>query len=424
MAAWILPPADKVSLSTADKAYVLAALANLKALPAGEWLSANHPHKDGQLPKDDATYAAVLPSQVIESIAIRGPLHCVDGWGFVSRSLEALLSGDPHAARHFSYYAELRAALSILASHGIGNFNYRNLIVDGNGVVAPLTKKGTHDFCWAALSAWAELPGSFKSIADAISLGGVTLYDATTAFYPVPASGMLAQNLIEEWGFDLNSGAEDKDERNLSSYNPNDLSPMPSTTATDLDFVQDLWAAFEPDRWFLEKHMLRKILDLQQTVHGALSPAEQDSGYEKLDARAQAIVSKEFLFHVDRPANSVLLARAADPSRPARAESMIARSALLLRLATSLAEANFAAAAVQPLVHREAWWKQFGAERGLWTQDHEPVDMADLWYEVEDALIEVGAVTTGDRYAWFGAIPTSAGRLHETERIALWNICR
>lgn len=424
MPAPTLTQADKTLLGIADRGHVLAALANLKSLPAGDWLSATHPYKDGQLPSDDAAFASVTAAQIIESIAARGPLHCVDGWGFIARSVEALFSGDPHAARHFAYYAELRAALSILASHGVGNFNRRNLIVDSNGGIIALARRPTHDFCWAALSAWAELPGSFKSIAGALQLGGVNLYDATTAFFPVPSSGMLAQSLIQEWGFDLNSGSADRDERNLSSYNPNDLNHMPSNAATDVDFVQDLWAAFEPDRWFLEKYMFRKILDLQQTVHGPLSAEDQTSGYERLDARAQNLVSKEFLFHADQSADNVLLARASDTGRPARAESMMARSALLLRLATSLAEANFAAAAVQPLIHRDTWWRGFGADRGLWSPNHEPVDMADLWYEVEDALTDVGAIIAGDRYTWLGSIPASVSRLHETERIALWNICR
>src|SRR3954452_380716 len=52
-------------------------------------------------------------------VAASGPLHAVDGWAFLSRALEACAKGDPDAARHLGYYAELRGALSLLASQGV-----------------------------------------------------------------------------------------------------------------------------------------------------------------------------------------------------------------------------------------------------------------------------------------------------------------
>ena len=39
------------------------------------------------------------------------------------------MAGDPDAARHLGYYAELRATMSILAGDGIGVFQNKHIIV-------------------------------------------------------------------------------------------------------------------------------------------------------------------------------------------------------------------------------------------------------------------------------------------------------
>src|SRR5262245_50036590 len=51
-------------------------------------------------------------------IAASGPCHVVDGWSFLGRAVDAALHGDPYTAIHLGYYAELRAAMSLLACEG------------------------------------------------------------------------------------------------------------------------------------------------------------------------------------------------------------------------------------------------------------------------------------------------------------------
>ena len=64
----------------------------------------------------------VAPKQLSQYIAASIVLHCSDGWSFFGAAVSSLLHGDPHRARHLAYYAELRAAMSLLAAFGIGVF--------------------------------------------------------------------------------------------------------------------------------------------------------------------------------------------------------------------------------------------------------------------------------------------------------------
>ena len=82
-------------------------------------------------------------------IAASCVLHCADGWAYLGKAILAVLRGDPHRSRHFGYYAELRAAMSLLASEGIGVFDKKHAVIDARNSVALFTGNyGTHQFAW------------------------------------------------------------------------------------------------------------------------------------------------------------------------------------------------------------------------------------------------------------------------------------
>lgn len=58
-------------------------------------------------------------------------VHCFDGWSYLGRALEAEMAGDPQTAVHLGYYAELRAAMSVLASDEIGVFRNKHAVFTG-----------------------------------------------------------------------------------------------------------------------------------------------------------------------------------------------------------------------------------------------------------------------------------------------------
>lgn len=413
---------DETVIRSADSGHIQAHLLTLGA--RNTWLRPGHPFPDGNLPSNRTAFDGISAADVTELLAIRGPLHCVDGWGYLARALSALVSGDAHAARHLAYYAELRAALSMLASEGIGIFNSQNRIVDIQGNLHKLKERPTHDMCWAALAFWGSEPNSLQKMLSAIRINGAPLAEALVVYFPGTTAGNLGAQLIQEWGFDLRVGHEDRDERNLSSYSPNDLTQVATSPPDDVTFIRSLWASFEPGNWLLEKHLLRKLLELQQTVVGGDTIAMRTNEYEHLDARLRAYVSAEFLARAEDPEDLPLLVAAANGAKPAGAHSMIARGALLLGIAAAMSEHNLVAATLQPIRDLSPWWEGYGLERGLWAPGAEPSEMGELWQEIQDALEALAQSPIGNRYEWLSRLRPTVMRLCETERIGLWNLCR
>ncbi len=101
----------------------------LKAL----WLSKSNKYSSDTINRITADINAgnLHKRQMAQYVAASVILHCNDGWSYLGRSLSALLRGDPHRARHLAYYAELRGAMSLLASNGIGVFNKQHFVIDG-----------------------------------------------------------------------------------------------------------------------------------------------------------------------------------------------------------------------------------------------------------------------------------------------------
>jgi hypothetical protein len=375
------------------------------------------------MPADEVAFNAIPADDFLEIATLRGLLHTIDGWSYFGRSISALLAGDAHAARHLAYYAELRAALSMLSNCGVEIFNRQNRVIDSAGQVHSLEKQPTHQMCWAALEHWAALPGSLELMLRSVKVNGVPLYDALKDFFPGASVVQLGGQLIWEWGFDLQRGAADRNERNASSYHLNALSPLGNRVSDDIDFVDGLWRCFEPSNWVFEKHLLRKLLELEHSVVGGDPISVRRREYQRLDARLSAVVSHNFLSRTEDGNDHSVFRFASDESAPAPAYSMISRAAVLLKLSMSVVEANLEDASVSALDDLAFWWSPFGVERGFWRPGAEPQTMEDLWQDVQIALEDSAAAVNPYRHSWIEALTASSSRLCEAERIALWTLC-
>lgn len=411
---------DKASLALADHAIITNALSGLKGRAVPPWLQANNPFQDGTLPRGKTAFAAVAPDDLTELTAIRSPLHAIDGWSYLARALNALISGNPHAARHLAYYAELRGALSILASSGIGIFNKRNAVIDAAGGVHILAERHTHDMCWAVVSEWALAPSSLGRMVQPLRLSGRSLLDPFREFFPSGAS-VAASHLMTAWGFDLEQGAEDRDERNWSSYQPTALSNLKTTPEDDLAFLRMFWEALRPGGVSLTRHLLRILLEAEAVVYN-LQVADYQTQYDRIDEGVKNLASFNFLCRITEPVDHDFLVLAAKRSTPAHPYSMICRAALLLRLASGMAEASLLAAGIQPATDFEEWWKDFGVNHGLWTPDTEPLTTSTLWDDVGLALEDAAEAPTAHRHEWITTLAGSAVRICEAERAALWEM--
>ncbi len=411
---------DKAILSIADTNVVVNALSRFRTQTCPPWLPAAHPYPDGALPKGGPAFAAVSGADMLEVIAVRGPLHAIDGWSYLGRAFSSLLSGQAHAARHLSYYAELRAALSILASSGIGVFNRRNAVIDAAGVVHIMSERTTHDMAWLALTEWSVGASSLERLIKPIRLAGASLLDPFSEFFPGQAS-TAAGELMTEWGFDLRQGTEDRDQRNWSSYQPTALGPLLTTPAQDSTFLRMFWDACRPNGVELERHLLRILLEREARSHG-LELYEYSHNHSRLQESTKVVVPFDFLTRVNEPVDHDFLINLANRSLPAPPYAMMCRAGLLLKLATGMAEENLRAAGVQPVSHFSNWWQEFGANHGLWRPGLPPATTADLWADIDVALDESAAAPTGHRHEWISALAGNAMRMCETERVALWGL--
>lgn len=411
---------DKAAIALADVQVVRNALSKLKTRNVPPWLEPTNAYPDGKPPRGKAAFAAVPSHDLLEIIAVRGPLHAVDGWSYIARALNALISGNSHAARHLAYYGELRAGLSILASSGIGIFDRRNVVIDASGAAHILDDRPTHDMCWATISAWALLPSSLDRMVAPLRLAGTSLVDPFHEFFPSGAS-IAASYLMTEWGFDLAQGGRDRDERNWSSYQPTALAAIRTTPADDTAFLNMFWGSLRPGGMLLERQLLRILLESEARAHNDQLNTYQ-AAYDRLDDGLKAIVPFDFLTRVTDQVDHDFLIYAGRRAIPAHPYSMICRAALLLRLATGMAEGNLVAAGIHPTIQFETWWKDFGVSHGLWSPDAEPVTSMELWDDVDLALEDAASAPTAHRHSWISALAGSAARICETERAALWGL--
>jgi hypothetical protein len=183
-------------------------------------------------------------------IGASAPTHLIDGWSFLGRAVDSLLRGDTYSAAHFGYYAELRAAMGLLGSEGIGIFNQIHPVVTLNGInrfPAGKKKVGTHAVIWPILKYWASLNRASDLFDIVIQPNQVRLSSWLGALSPNLSTKAVGQRWLRSWGLDLENLEDDHDTRNLVSYRPSEFrTTVPAGSKHLISFVQALWGLFEP----------------------------------------------------------------------------------------------------------------------------------------------------------------------------------
>jgi hypothetical protein len=343
---------------------------------------------------------------LIAYIAASAPTHAIDGWAYLARATDAVLRGDHCAALHLGYYAELRAAMSILASEGIGIFNQRHPVIDASGVATTSISKalqwdkikskfvdrgaGTHVIVWPILSHWGSLERSAKLIDTLIAPEGYSLrrwLDALGIPRPVRA---ISKGWFENWGVDLSRLSDDHESRNMVSYRPSEFRLPPAQHAPEaINFVSKLWGLFEPASSGrfpeLESELLRKIV--------------RESGLTVNDTQLQAELGMTpavanrwatFLSAADNSLPLVLAEKVDDIEHTESALQVISRAALLLFLATGstrkhLVDAGYTSAML------EFFWKRQCEIRFSGPASSLPDDPIDLWQDIKDHIDDAEA---------------------------------
>ena len=353
------------------------------------WLNVDHPYNGdviAALKCDD-----VNGPKLGEYIAASATLHLADGWNYLSSAFESASRGNRSAAIHLSYYAELRAAMSLLATEGVGIFNQRHIALDD--LLVPMQyRRNTHRATWEIFSAWSRRRIRAESLLDTISIESRTLtewlQEIRVTRFPI------VEAWLKSWSLDLETLADDSSRRNEISYRPSRIRvPFSPPVNAEEELVAPLfntWFALEPSAGSppgaaLDSSLLREAIDY--AVRMGLCP------HRSLDDAVDSFrgVASESLISTLRRgnANSILIFAEArrKEKRPSTATPMLARAFLLLRLASASTASMLRETAVTK-EDLEFWWGAYARDIGLWSDVPNVDSFSELWLDVSDAIDE------------------------------------
>lgn len=453
-------PGARALVDAIDQGDVVTTLAGLGSFIAKSyWIGKNNRYSKNTIQKINDDFGRVPGPQtnrkhMAQYIAASCLLHCTDGWSYLGKAVFSLLRGDPHRVRHLAYYAELRAAMSLLASEGIGIFNKQHFVIDGPGSVAkiplrrPDDNTGTHVVTWDCLEYWSKLPRSGPLFTSVITPHKRSLADWLAPIGSVGFISAQAQKWFQQWGMDLRMPAKDRHARNESSYRPDGIPDAWQLDATDaLSFAAELWNLFgiTGDSLFstVDNHILRLALESAFRSTRDIDPVEDPDQFKEFilkvieDLEVEGAMAPHwnaFLLRKTIPNNprifeySALMPR--DPKSPRDPNSgyaILSRAALLLRMASGaglrlLMAAGFADDSL------EFWWNSLGTSRGFWQGTKDRNDLPDLWADVFPLLERAREFldTTPPKDQTFHQVGTTLPEvitgLGGCERFAIWSM--
>jgi len=395
-----LTPQDEIALLLASRTPVVDGLARLDFKTTGLLLPNGHLAANGIQPNQAPNNISPIPETALaEYFGIAAPTHCADGWSYLSRALNAYLLGDAHSAWHFAYYAELRAAQSILSASGCGAFNSWNCILDDSGnlhLIGNAGNKQTHTMVWLALEFLAGCSSSASiSIAGAMRLFDVSLPDIIQYAYPGRSATATSSNWISSWIYDLQTSSADKGFRNRCSYNPHFVTPHRADIGEYVNLVTELWQILEPSPratfMELDKHIVRAAIIKEAKESLILknipeTPAELESelnsAYLNIIGAAPNFrsIHKEFFVNGNAPEHPLLKYASDNSGSPDTPRPVLARATLLLRIATGITQNLLLDAYQHP--NMDFWLDSLAEQQGIVEESSEiPENRADLYQE-------------------------------------------
>ena len=308
---------------------------------------------------------ATEPPTSPAALAVEALVHLTEGWRFLSAALASMLGNAPAQAVHFAYYAELRAAISLLSAHGLRVSNRDNSYLERGGMskVPPWRTMGTHKVVWKLWEAWVKTSAAEGLLLDQLKiLPSVTIGNLKTSVGRIAANATLTH-----WALDLAMGNEHT-ARNTASYETPTagvhLQPM---QVSDFEFVRDLWALAEPTGFGLrfEQELVRYLVDAELNDDAVVVDEAARTAWrqrliddlERSTGTPRATLDAFFNYGTS-PSPIFQLAFDSD----VKPVNMIARAFFLLRLATLIPNSAMTS---HPATPAKEWLKDWLSHAGL-----------------------------------------------------------
>lgn len=397
------------------------------------------------------------PSRIDESnlsqyIAVSTVLHNFDGWGFISRSLDALISGDKYSSVHLAYYAQLRAVMSIFAGEGLGVFSDLHVWFTKTGAVEHNPNNirvGTHALANEGFKKWTRLKKKSNRILDVIGVEGVSLKEWIRVAMLGPgaiAMSQVTEDWLRSWGMDLRTLGNDHKLRNLASYRPQNVPPQsPLQIHSSIESLTAIWSLLKPSTFggfeVMDRYLLRNAME--RTYRLTRNAAPTGPNYAAFVNRTvdnlprpiavqSAAFLKRFLTRELLPDEPHLFQQARQQGLVGNSElvpiPVIARAVMLLRLATAVTSEMLEAKTVRSS-DLDFWWELQGSNCGLWGHGGlAGAQIADLWEDIEIVLTDVrnwlNANPGTDTLDVRRSLSTELWELSKFQLPALWGMWR
>lgn len=401
-------PNETAILQDASALGLLEHTENMRThLAEGRWLGSANRYRRTHI--KGLTVATPFHHQEVgELIAASVPLHLFDAWNYLGYALRAQTCGMPDLAIHLGYYAQLRAAMALLATQGIGIFDGEQIVINARKEVRLLGQRATHDAAWAYLQCWGGLSRSWDTLGKLVAPLDIPLEEWLRSMYGEASWNPVAEGLLTTLGIDLERMRKDRNARNAASYQPTALAERRPVPPTDLvAFLSRVVRTMEPSGFGsmfhdLDLHLLRSATKMAYRSVRDIPPFRNHQQYREDIANMISSLAaghvpqyvKAFLFDATVDSQSAMIVEEALKSEDSRHQlyhmHLISRATILLRVATGAASAFLHRAGLD-LDDMRGWWGSTGTLLGLWEEP--PLRGEDLfdeiWLSVDGALEDI-----------------------------------
>lgn len=435
-----LDPSDIASLNQASPATVIDHFQRISHhFSADRWLGPRNVYRSAPVAAIEArnpTSGRDRPLQLADYIAASCVLHLWDGWNYLGLAASSHISGAVGSSKHLAYYAELRAAMALLATQGIGIFNQQHCVIDSPGSVLYLSKRGTHVATHLYLDHWAQSRHAGNLVGRVLRLEQNPLAEWMQYLPGGAAWNPVGTELLEQIGIDLKRMSNDRSIRNEASYRPSGVIPSaPQNVPHDARFLMDMVTLLGPSGSSagfatLDEFLCRRLMErAYQAMTGSARRrmpqyAVNNMLGQMVHSRRRHDELKQFLTRADMSQDPSLLVAA---SRKVQHQSddlhlqMLGRATVLLRLATGAVRELLIKTDVG-LGSLSFWWEDSGSRQGLWANTPSADDLIDLWKDVDDGLKDIHSHLEHDLESRHGLLSRCAASISQITGLTRFNL--